>query len=156
MERERVILSNRTIYTLIAFGIIILFGIGVYAYGGTQPSVVGHSVGEIEEADPTVTASVKDGIAWSEISGIPRGFADGVDNGTIVSNLTVGSTQGYIITGGAERHFVNTGDINSYYACSKWGNGICGSGWISCPSGFSVRIVSGTTTSDGIIFCTYP
>lgn len=32
------------------------------------------------ETDPTVPASVKDGIAWSEISGIPGGFSDGLDN----------------------------------------------------------------------------
>ena len=33
------------------------------------------------ETDPTVAASVKDGVAWSELSGIPAGFVDGVDNG---------------------------------------------------------------------------
>lgn len=32
------------------------------------------------ESDPTVPASVKDGISWSEISLIPGGFSDGVDN----------------------------------------------------------------------------
>lgn len=32
------------------------------------------------EADPTVPAAIKDGIAWSEVSGKPAGFADGVDN----------------------------------------------------------------------------
>jgi hypothetical protein len=37
------------------------------------------------ETDPTVLASVKDGVAWSEISSIPAGFADGVDNVGIAS-----------------------------------------------------------------------
>ena len=32
------------------------------------------------ETDPTVDASVKDGVDWSELSEIPAGFADGVDN----------------------------------------------------------------------------
>lgn len=32
------------------------------------------------ETDPTVAASVKDGVSWGEVSGIPAGFADGVDN----------------------------------------------------------------------------
>jgi hypothetical protein len=32
------------------------------------------------ETDPTVLASVKDGISWSEVSAIPSGFADGVDD----------------------------------------------------------------------------
>lgn len=35
----------------------------------------------IVETDPTVPDSVKDGTDWSEISSIPSGFADGVDNG---------------------------------------------------------------------------
>jgi hypothetical protein len=32
------------------------------------------------ETDPTVLASVKDGISWGEVSGIPAGFSDGVDD----------------------------------------------------------------------------
>jgi hypothetical protein len=33
-----------------------------------------------DEADPTVVSSVKDGVDWSELSGVPAGFADGVDD----------------------------------------------------------------------------
>lgn len=48
--------------------------------------VMGHSDGEIEESDPTVLASVKDGVSWNEITGKPAGFADGVDNvGSVAS-----------------------------------------------------------------------
>jgi hypothetical protein len=32
------------------------------------------------ETDPTVLASVKDGVSWGELSAIPVGFADGVDD----------------------------------------------------------------------------
>jgi hypothetical protein len=39
------------------------------------------------ETDPTVAASVKDGVSWSEVSDIPAGFADGIDN--------VGAADGY-------------------------------------------------------------
>jgi photosystem II stability/assembly factor-like uncharacterized protein len=38
------------------------------------------NVGLTVENDPTVPASIKDGISWSEVSAIPAGFADGVDN----------------------------------------------------------------------------
>ena len=50
MKRERLILSNRAVYTLIAFGIIVIFGIGVYAYNSSynNPAVFGHSADEIE------------------------------------------------------------------------------------------------------------
>lgn len=32
------------------------------------------------ESDPTVNASVKDGVDWTELTGIPAGFADGTDD----------------------------------------------------------------------------
>jgi len=35
-----------------------------------------------DETDPTVPSSLKDGVSWSELSGIPTGFADGTDNDT--------------------------------------------------------------------------
>ena len=34
----------------------------------------------ITETDPTVLASVKDGVDWTEVTGIPAGFADGIDD----------------------------------------------------------------------------
>ncbi len=40
----------------------------------------GDQVGLTQETDPTVPGWIKDGIAWSEVNGIPAGFADGVDN----------------------------------------------------------------------------
>jgi len=36
--------------------------------------------GSFTETDPTVDASVKDGVSWAELSGVPSGFADGKDN----------------------------------------------------------------------------
>ena len=35
------------------------------------------------ENDPTVNPSVKDGVDWTELTGIPTGLADGVDNGLV-------------------------------------------------------------------------
>ena len=40
------------------------------------------TVGIVTETDPTVPASVKDGVSWSELSAVPAGFADGIDNDT--------------------------------------------------------------------------
>jgi len=51
------------------------------------------------ETDPTVLASVKDGVSWGEVSGKPGGFADGVDN--VLSQATVDSyanNNGYLKT----------------------------------------------------------
>jgi hypothetical protein len=46
--------------------------------------------GIVSETDPTVPASLKDGVSWKEILGIPPGFADGVDDGiTVETDPTV-------------------------------------------------------------------
>jgi len=43
----------------------------------------------ISEEDPTVLASVKDGVDWAELSGVPAGFTDGIDNeGATLDDLT--------------------------------------------------------------------
>lgn len=47
-KKHKTNISNRVLYTLIAIGILAIVGIGVYAFGGTQPSVVGHSAGELD------------------------------------------------------------------------------------------------------------
>ncbi|MBU2053078.1 MAG: hypothetical protein KJ721_02435 [Nanoarchaeota archaeon] len=88
-------LSNRTLYTFITLLILATGFLIVNAYGTSNPAVVGHSAGEIVEADPTVLASVKDGVSWSEISSMPAGFADGVDDaGSTVSSLPWSSITG--------------------------------------------------------------
>ena len=77
--------TNRFLYTFVAFAFVLIIGVGVFAYGTSTPSTFGHSSGELEEADPTVLASVKDGVSWDEVSGIPAGFADGIDDDGITS-----------------------------------------------------------------------
>ena len=66
------------------FALVLLFAVlcGVvlsYAYGGTNPVIHGHNFAELEiqESDPTVIDSVKDGVSWSEVSGRPAGLDDG-------------------------------------------------------------------------------
>jgi hypothetical protein len=46
MKRGKQI-NNRFLYSLIAFGILIVVGIGVYAYGTASPTTSGHSGDEI-------------------------------------------------------------------------------------------------------------
>jgi hypothetical protein len=41
----------------------------------------------LTETDPTVIASVKDGVSWGEVSDIPAGFADGIDDVGAGDNL---------------------------------------------------------------------
>lgn len=84
------------------------------------------SVGGGAETDPTVPASVKDGISWTEVSGKPIGFADGVDN-----------TGGTVVFGA---HF--TPPLNN--ECNNMGNCTCPNGavQVGTPGSFG-----GDTTS---------
>ncbi|MBW2990013.1 hypothetical protein KY358_06890 [Candidatus Woesearchaeota archaeon] len=47
------------------------------------------------ETDPTVPAAIKDGISWTELSGIPAGFADGTDADTKLTDPDI-AAMGYI------------------------------------------------------------
>jgi hypothetical protein len=59
----------------------------------------GDQTGITTETDPTITdPSVKDGVSWDELSGIPAGFADNIDNNS--GGTITGVTAGTGITGG--------------------------------------------------------
>ncbi len=58
MKKKRgikIYFTNRWLYTFIVIGILIAIGVGVYAYGTSNPAVFGHSIGEL--APPTGCAS---------------------------------------------------------------------------------------------------
>jgi len=74
-------IEKRYAYGIIGLLILVFGFLVVNAYGTSTPAVFGHSAEEIEEADPTVHESVKDGVDWSELSGIPTDIADGDDVG---------------------------------------------------------------------------
>ena len=63
--------------------VVVLLGIGVLvvnAYttdGSGVASTMGHSADEI---DGLGTLAMQDSVSWSDVSGIPAGFADGVDD----------------------------------------------------------------------------
>ena len=61
------------------------------------------------EADPTVPANIKDGIAWTEVSGIPAGFADGVDNEGVSTVAVDGTT----MLGDGNTDILRVGAINA-------------------------------------------
>ena len=85
-------LSNRWLYTFIAIGILMIIGVGVYAWSNPTTGV-GHSHDEIEPCPDGQILQTSGGawgcvnmseggggVDWSEISGMPSGFADGVDD----------------------------------------------------------------------------
>ena len=83
MKKGRVIkinLSNKMFYTLIAIAVLIFSGIVIYAYGSSNPTVMGHSHGEIE---PCADGQVLQMVAGSwQCLNLPPGIVD-TNAGTI-------------------------------------------------------------------------
>ncbi|MEQ9098862.1 MAG: hypothetical protein RIF40_06930, partial [Imperialibacter sp.] len=67
------------------------------------------------EADPTVLASVKDGVDWTELTGIPVGFADDTDDG--VTDLTSFDTDD--LTEGAGNFYYTDTRVGTYLTGSS-------------------------------------
>ena len=91
-------LSNRWLYTLIAIGLIAVFGVIVYAYGTSNPSTFGHSIGELAPPSECTSGQV---LVWNQTSGwtctdFPAG-GDYCSDGTCEGNLDVSGT---LTTGG--------------------------------------------------------
>ena len=101
MRQITIKFSNRTLYTVIA---LLILATGLFIVNAAvDKSGAWHSANQVEvnagglktlqeaindgslggitsESDPTVIDSVKDGVNWNELSGIPAGFADGFDD----------------------------------------------------------------------------
>ena len=61
-------ISRRVLYTFLSVIILGLVAVGVYAYGTSSPSVVGHSIGEIDGLGDLAT---KNSVNWSEVTNKP-------------------------------------------------------------------------------------
>ncbi|MBU2562347.1 MAG: hypothetical protein KKF68_01675 [Nanoarchaeota archaeon] len=123
MKKVTISLSNKTFYTLIAVGVILLLGIGVYAYGTTNPAVFGHSSGEITVDNTLCTQVTGHACGYDDNSGV------NTDNQTLsVSGQTLSITSGNSITlptnvvsgtwlGYCKSDRVYITDYNYYYTC---------------------------------------
>lgn len=104
-----------------------------------------------DETDPTVTASVKDGVSWGELSGVPPDFADEVDNDTHLSEAEVDAfvdNNGYLmdvpgmVTGGHVQDFSLT-DVDISENASISGSKLASDGSVvkSLAGGDNVSVV---------------
>jgi hypothetical protein len=109
-EWLKIHLSNRLSYTLIFIGILIAVGVGVYAYGTSNPSAFGHSYNELQPCSGTQILKMNGAGAWACGSDIDTGIITETDptvmswaknnNPTIPGTLTAsgGRTAIYRIT----------------------------------------------------------
>ena len=47
VRKIQINMSNKSFYSLAVIGVLVLLGIGVYAYGGSNPAIHGHSLSEL-------------------------------------------------------------------------------------------------------------
>ena len=118
-KRREINFSKRTYYSLITIGVLLLIGVGVYAYGGNSPSVFGHTFGEIQPPRPCEDGQV---LTWT---GNPAWACKSITATT---------------SGGSSLPSCSTGQFlqwdGSAWSCSTIEKGI------ACPEGFVERIVS--------------
>lgn len=65
VKKIQINMSNKSFYSLIVFGVLALVCIGVYAYGGSNPAIHGHSINELA---PPVGCSAGQVLGWSGTS----------------------------------------------------------------------------------------
>lgn len=76
MKKVEINISNRSIYTLVAILMVVALGAGIYAYGTSNPSKIGHTATEIDGLNDLIDSR----IAASSSSGdsCPEGYFDWV------------------------------------------------------------------------------
>lgn len=95
------------------------------------------------ETDPTVPASLKNGVSWSEVTSKPAGFADGVDN----EGLTGFTYHSYTLTQQVAGGFGSESGY-SYYSpgqCISAGGGVYLDGQLVPARYWKIHVVDATS-----------
>jgi hypothetical protein len=97
-------------------------------------------------ADGSVTGSklAPGALAWTNVAGLPPGFADGVDNDTTYSaglGLSLGATNQFNI------NFAGSGAAN---AAARSDHGHFGANWSGNSSGYGLTVMNNSSTGTGI------
>jgi uncharacterized protein (UPF0333 family) len=120
-------ISNKAIYSMLILVIIIVLGIGVYAFGTKNPSVFGHSSGEVQVNVEGSAKSLQDAI-------------DSGDFGTETTGTLISITAGTGLSGGT---IITSGTISADFNTVQ--RKVAG----SCSIGSAIRVIN----SDGSVSC---
>jgi hypothetical protein len=98
-------------------------------------------------ADGSVTSSklAPGAVAWSSITGIPAGFADGVDNDT-----TYSAGAGLTLGGPSNQFSVNFAGSGGENTAARSDHDHFGANWSGNSSGYGLVVVNSSTTGTGI------
>ena len=127
-----------------AFGImgLLVLGFGLFfvgAFGGEDPSVMGHSTGEIE-------------VSWNSITDIPTDIADGDDSGGSDTNAETLCGDNEFLDGDGScvtaNNIIDTSGISSEFYTTNMVSDQSSGNFAYCPSGYKA-IWCGVT---GIIY----
>jgi len=137
-KKFNLIMSNRNYYTFILFGILILLGVGVYAYGTSSPSTFGHSAGELD------------------LSGGING--DAVFNGNVgIGAIPVINSKLYVFDGGTAISGTSSGSGVGVSGYSFSGRGVSGygvnsyGGYFNSGSGTALYVLGKTEINGDIV-----
>ena len=141
-NKSKKIMTNRWLYSLIAFGVLLALGIGVYAYQANMqegdPPVMGHSAGEINV----------------DISGTTKTLQKAIDDEDFKTEMehVSGGFYGYCEQGYSNSHCGNPRD--PAFCQNKQTNNPC-QGYDSnycvcrCPSGYTIYTIGGIEHAQG-------
>lgn len=101
-------ISNKLAYTIITLCIVILLAIGVYAYGTSNPSVFGHSIGELA---PPTTCTANQVLTWTGSAWACTTPSSTSSTGIDWIKTTGGGSSEWISTEG-RWVYIDTGDTN--------------------------------------------
>ncbi len=133
VKKIQINMSNKSFYSLIVFGVLILAGIGVYAYGTSNPAVFGHSAGEIEGLGELLIPS--GAVMAFNLASCPSGWST---YASAKDRVIVGSGSSYSLgkKGGAKTHTLTIAEMPKHrHAYTNAGN--FGGGGKHYPSGYS-------------------
>ena len=106
------------------------------------------------ETDPTVPANIKDGIDWSELTGVPSGFSDGVDDTAVITSAYTYLKRVHSGAGGVIGVTVNCGtnSLIAGFGCydSSSSSENC---YSACDTMWTANSCTGNFSEEAFIYC---
>jgi hypothetical protein len=104
-----------------------------------------NSASSADTANLATTANTANSVAWANITGVPAGFADGVDNDT-----TYMAGAGLSLSGLSNQFSVNFLGSGNANTAARSDHDHFGGNWSGNSSGFGLTVINSSTTGTGL------